>query len=57
MGLHFRKRIRLGPLVLNFGRTGFTSWGLAAGPLSWNSRTRRPRVDLPGPISWRGRRR
>lgn len=48
----FRKSMRFGPLKLNFGKRGFTSWGLKLGPWSWNSRTRSYRVDLPGPFSW-----
>jgi Protein of unknown function (DUF4236) len=53
MGLLFRSRKRLGPLVLNFTQRGFSSWGLKIGPWSWNSRTRAHRVDLPGPLSWK----
>lgn len=48
----FRKSMRFGPLKLNFGKRGFTSWGLKLGPWSWNSRTKSYRVDLPGPFSW-----
>lgn len=56
MPLIFRKSIRLGPLRFNFGKAGFTSWGVKVGPWSWNSRTRSHRVDLPGPLSWSSRR-
>ncbi len=52
MPILFRKRVRIGPLVINAGRTGITSWGVKIGPWSWNSRTRTQRVDLPGPFSW-----
>jgi hypothetical protein len=52
MPIHFRKRMKFGPLVFNFGKSGFTSWGLQIGRWSWNSRTRAQRVDLPGPTSW-----
>lgn len=52
MRLIFRKRIKFGPIVWNFSKHGFTSWGLELGPWSWNSRTRAYRVDLPGPFSW-----
>ncbi len=55
MALVFRKRLKLGPLVFNFGKNGFTSWGLKLGAWSWNSRTRAHRVDLPGPFSWRSK--
>lgn len=51
--LRFRKRLRLGPLPvwLNFSRTG-VSWSVKVGPWSWNSRKRRQRLDLPGPLHW-----
>lgn len=57
MPFTFRKRLRLGPLVFNFGRHGFTSWGIRVGPFSWNARTRATSVDLPGPVNYRTRRR
>ncbi|HEX6497747.1 MAG TPA: DUF4236 domain-containing protein [Micromonosporaceae bacterium] len=53
MGLLFRKVVRFGPLHLNFGKRGLSSWSLKVGRWSWNSRTRASRVDLPGPFSWR----
>jgi len=53
MGLLFRKTVRLGPLRLNFTRKGFSSWSLKFWRWSWNSKARRHRVDLPGPVSWR----
>ena len=40
-------------LQFHFGNSGFSSWGVKIGRWSWNSRTRKQRVDLPGPISWR----
>jgi hypothetical protein len=52
MGLRFRKVFRFGPLKLNFGKGGLTSWGFKVGRWSWNSRSRRHTVDLPGPVSW-----
>lgn len=55
MPIVFRKRVKLGPIVWNFGKNGFTSWGLKLGRFSWNSRTRSARVDLPGPFSWRSK--
>ncbi|GIJ45680.1 hypothetical protein Val02_25660 [Virgisporangium aliadipatigenens] len=55
MPMHFRARRKFGPLVFNFGKSGMTSWGLQIGRWSWNSRTRRQSVDLPGPVSWRSR--
>lgn len=51
--MQFRKIVRLGPVHLNFGNHGFASWSLKFGRWSWNSRTRRQRVDLPGPVSWK----
>jgi hypothetical protein len=53
MPLMFRKTVRLGPLHLNFGNKGFSSWSIKLGRFSWNSRTRGARVDLPGPVSWK----
>jgi len=48
----FRRRIRLGPfLAVNLSRSGL-SWTAHLGPWSWNTRTRRHRVDLPGPFGW-----
>lgn len=57
-----RKRVRLGPLVLHFSSAGFlrwrlTSWGLKVGRWGWNARTRRHRVDIPGPWHWTSARR
>jgi len=53
MAILFRKVIRFGPIRLHFAKRGFSSWSATVGPWSWNSRTRRHRVDLPGPFSWR----
>jgi Protein of unknown function (DUF4236) len=48
----FRKRLRLGPfLAVNLSKSGL-SWTAHLGPWSWNTRTRRHRVDLPGPLAW-----
>ncbi len=55
MPLMFRKIVRLGPLHLNFGRGGMSSWSIKIGKWSWNSRTRAQRVDLPGPMSWKSK--
>ncbi|HEY2791646.1 MAG TPA: DUF4236 domain-containing protein [Micromonosporaceae bacterium] len=57
MPIMFRKIVRLGPIHLNFGDHGFSSWSIKLGKWSWNSRTRAQRVDLPGPVSWRSKRR
>jgi len=53
MPIMFRKVYRIGPLHLNVGKRGYSSWGVKIGRWSWNSKTRRQRVDLPGPLSWR----
>jgi hypothetical protein len=59
MPMHFRKRMKFGPLVFNFGKTGFTSWGLQIGRWSWNPRSRKHYVDTPGLgyVEFGGRRR
>jgi hypothetical protein len=49
----FRKVHRFGPLHFNVGNRGLSSWSIKIGKWSWNSRTRKQRVDLPGPLSWR----
>ncbi len=51
MGIIFRKSIKLGPVRLNLSRRG-VSTSVKAGPVSVNSRSRRVRVNLPGPLSW-----
>jgi hypothetical protein len=53
MAIVFRKIVRLGPIHLNFADHGFSSWSVKLGRWSWNSRTRKQRVNLPGPFSWR----
>lgn len=52
MGLRFRKVVRLGPVLFNFGKRGYSSTTLKLGQLSRNSRSRRWTLDLPGPFSW-----
>lgn len=57
-----RKRISLGPVVVNLVSDGFarwriSSWGLKVGRWGWNARTRRHRVDIPGPWYWTSSRR
>jgi hypothetical protein len=53
MGIVYRSRKKIGPLVLNFTENGYSSWSLKIGRWSWNSKTRAHRVDLPGPLSWK----
>lgn len=60
MPFTFRKRIKMLPFLrLNVSKSGTSrTWHL--GPWSWNSRSRRHSVDLPGPVNYqtksRGRR-
>lgn len=56
MPLHFRRTVRLGPLRVHLTERG-PSWSVKLGPLSWSSRARASRVDLPGGVSYRPRRR
>jgi hypothetical protein len=57
MSIRARKTLRFGPVRFNFTEHGFTSWGVKVGRWSWNARTRRSSVDLPGPFRWtQGRR-
>lgn len=58
MPFTFRKRIPVLPFLrLNLSKSG-RSWTWHLGKWSWNSRTRRQSVDLPGPVNYqtRGRR-
>jgi hypothetical protein len=57
MGLNHRRRRRLGPLPVwrnvsrsERGRT--TSWTVKLFGVSWNSRTKKKSVDLPGNWSY-----
>ncbi len=56
MTLHFRKRVKFGPFIINVGKNGVTSWTFKLGPWSRNSRTKTHRVNLPGPLSWESKR-
>lgn len=59
MGIRLRKSGRLFGLPLirwNLSDRG-VSFTFKLGPWSWNTRSQRSRVDLPGPWSWTGRRR
>jgi hypothetical protein len=55
MSILFRKSKRFGTsrfhVRLNMSKAG-ASWTLKVGPWSWNTRSRRHRVDLPGPFAW-----
>jgi Protein of unknown function (DUF4236) len=60
MPLRFRKCLRLGPFRWYVNGWRITSWGIALGRWTWNARSRRSTVNLPGPFYWthqhRGRR-
>jgi hypothetical protein len=52
MGFRFRKRIKLLPGVfINLSKSG-ASTTVKLGGVSWNSRTKRTSVNLPGPFSY-----
>jgi hypothetical protein len=52
MGFRFRKRIKLLPGVsINLSKSGIST-SVKAGPVSWNSRTQKTSVNLPGPFSY-----
>lgn len=57
VGLNYRKHRRLGPLPIwrNVSRSesGKTvSYSVKLGPFTWNSRTKKKTVDLPGGYSY-----
>lgn len=56
MPIHWRTSKRKGFLRTNVSDSG-VSWSFVLGPWSWNTRTRRHRVDLPGPFHWVQKRR
>ncbi len=52
MGLHLRKKIRLLPgLSVTLASSGVAA-NVKAGPVRWNSKTKRVLVNLPGPLSY-----
>lgn len=52
MGFRFRKKIKLLPgISLNLSKSG-VSTSVKAGPVSWNSRTQKTSVNLPGPLHY-----
>jgi hypothetical protein len=52
MGFRLRKKIKLLPgLSVNISNSGISA-SVKAGPISWNSRTQKTSIDLPGPISY-----
>lgn len=57
MGLNYRGKKRLGPLPIwrnvsksDSGKT--VSYSVKLGPFTWNSRTKKSTVDLPGNYSY-----
>jgi hypothetical protein len=52
MGFRFRKKIKLLPgLSLNLSKSGISA-SVKAGSISWNSRTQKTSIDLPGSFSY-----
>ena len=52
MGFRLRKKIDLLPgLSLNLSKSGIST-SVEAGPISWNSRTEKISINLPGPLSY-----
>lgn len=52
MGFRIRKRVKILPgLSLNLSKSG-ASVTAKVGPVSWNSRTGKTSVNLPGPLSY-----
>jgi hypothetical protein len=56
-GLRFRKSITFLFWTWHFTQNGYSSRSFKLGPWSRNTRSKRTRMDLPGPFSWEGRRR
>ncbi len=52
MPLIARRTVKLGPLRLHFTHKGYSSHSWKIGRWSWNAKTRRHRLDLPGPLSY-----
>lgn len=54
MGFSYRRPIELGLIRVNITQNGFSSYTIRAIPglVSWNSRTRKWTVNLPGKWKW-----
>lgn len=57
MSVRGTKRLRFGPVVVNLSSTGFlrwriTSWGLHEGWWTWNAKSGKHTVNIPGPWRW-----
>jgi hypothetical protein len=52
MGIRYRKRLSLGPLKFNITQRGLSSMSFKIGPWTWNSKTKKHSLNLPGGLSW-----
>jgi hypothetical protein len=50
--LRYRKRISVGPLKFNITQKGLSSMSVKIGFWTWNSRTKKHSLNLPGGLSW-----
>ncbi len=48
MPFRYRRRFRFGPLIINATQKGVTSVALKVGPLTYNFKSRKTTVNLPG---------
>lgn len=51
MKFRLRGRQKFGPVYVNYGLHGITSWGFKVGPFSYNVTRRTSTIDTPGPGS------
>lgn len=52
MALRGRKTLRFGPFRWHWTLKGPSSWSVKFFAWSWNSKTQRHRIDLPGGLHW-----
>ncbi|GAA1867527.1 hypothetical protein GCM10009751_27200 [Myceligenerans crystallogenes] len=50
--IRYRKRLALGPLKFNITQKGLSSMSFKLGFWTWNSRTKKHSINLPGGLSW-----
>lgn len=48
MALHFRRRLSFGPLRINVTEHGVSSVAVKLGPVTYNLKSKKTTVDLPG---------
>lgn len=48
MPLHFRRRLSFGPLRVNLTEKGVSSVSVKLGPLTYNLKSKKTTVNLPG---------